>query len=54
MNQKLGELLKRENVDFDVLAHRDVYTGQERAAACQVSGRALGKVVVVRDPAEDW
>jgi Ala-tRNA(Pro) deacylase len=54
MNQKLGELLRRENVHFEILAHRDVYTGQERAAACHLSGRVLGKVVVVQDPADDW
>ncbi|MBI3456938.1 MAG: hypothetical protein HY002_14270 [Candidatus Rokubacteria bacterium] len=48
MNQRLGALLRREGAGFDVIDHRDVYTAQERAAVCHISGRALAKVGVVR------
>lgn len=54
MNEKLRSLLSREGVPFEVLPHREVYTAQERAAACHVSGRALAKVVVIHDPADGW
>jgi Ala-tRNA(Pro) deacylase len=52
MNDRLREMLVREDARFEVLPHREVYTAQERAAACQITGRRLAKVVVVRD--EDW
>jgi Ala-tRNA(Pro) deacylase len=45
-------MLVREHTRFEVVPHREVYTAQERAATCQISGRRLAKVVVVRD--EDW
>ena len=54
MNPKLAELLAREYVTFEVIDHRNVYTAQERAAACHMSGRRLAKVVVVHDPEDDW
>ncbi len=52
MNPRLAETLTREGVRFEVVNHREVYTAQERAAACHITGRRLTKVVVVRDG--DW
>lgn len=52
MISRLAEMLTREGVRFDVIGHPEVYTAQERAAACHVTGRTLAKVVVVRDG--DW
>jgi Ala-tRNA(Pro) deacylase len=49
MNRRLEELLVRERARFEVIPHREVYTAQERAAASQISGRRLAKVIVVRD-----
>jgi Ala-tRNA(Pro) deacylase len=46
---ELRELLTREGAPFEVIGHREVYTAQERAAACHVPGRRLAKVVIVRD-----
>jgi Ala-tRNA(Pro) deacylase len=46
---ELRELLTREGAPFEVTGHREVYTAQERAAACHVPGRRLAKVVIVRD-----
>jgi Ala-tRNA(Pro) deacylase len=52
MNDRVREMLAREDARFEVIPHREVYTAQERAVACQITGRRLTKVVVVRD--EDW
>lgn len=52
MIPELRELLDLEGAPFEVMNHRDVYTAQERAAACHVPGRRLAKVVIVRDG--DW
>lgn len=52
MNPRLAETLTREGVRFEVVNHREVYTAQERAAACHITGRHLTKVVMVRDG--DW
>ena len=52
MIPELRELLTREGAPFEVIGHREVYTAQERAAACHVPGRRLAKVVIVRDG--DW
>lgn len=52
MNAKLAEILKREVMQFEVIAHPEAYTAQERAARCHVPGWRLAKVVVVRDG--DW
>ena len=52
MDPELREMLTREGVRFEVISHRDVYTAQERAAACHIPGRQVAKVVVVRDG--DW
>jgi Ala-tRNA(Pro) deacylase len=49
MNDRLRDMLGREGVRFDVIQHREVYTAQERAAASQITGRRLAKVVVVHD-----
>lgn len=53
MNPKLRELLAREGARFEIIDHRNVYTAQERAAACHLPGRLLAKVVVVHDD-DDW
>jgi hypothetical protein len=37
----------REDARFEVIPHREVYTAQARAVACQITGRRLAKVVVV-------
>jgi Ala-tRNA(Pro) deacylase len=52
MNDRLSASLSRANARFTVITHPAVYTGQERAAVCGISGRRLAKVVVVRDG--DW
>jgi Ala-tRNA(Pro) deacylase len=45
-------MLRRKKARFEVITHPEVYTAQERAAACGITGRRLAKVVVVRD--RDW
>ena len=52
MNDRLRDMLGRARARFDVITHPEVYTAQERAAACRITGRRLAKVVVVRDA--DW
>jgi Ala-tRNA(Pro) deacylase len=52
MNDKLRQMLRRRKAKFEVITHPEVYTAQERAAACGITGRRLAKVVVVRDG--DW
>jgi Ala-tRNA(Pro) deacylase len=52
MNDRLREMLTRAGASFEVITHPEVYTAQERAAACRITGRRLAKVVVVRDG--DW
>jgi Ala-tRNA(Pro) deacylase len=52
MNDRLREMLTRAGASFEVVTHPEVYTAQERAAACRITGRRLAKVVVVRDG--DW
>jgi Ala-tRNA(Pro) deacylase len=52
MNDRLRAMLARAGVSFEVITHPEVYTAQERAAACRITGRRLAKVVVVRDG--DW
>ncbi len=52
MNPRLKEMLGREHIPFTVINHRDVYTAQERAAACHVTGHLMAKIVMVRDG--DW
>lgn len=54
MNARIRELLAREGVPYEIIPHREVYTAQERAAACHISGRVLAKVVVLRDEDADW
>lgn len=56
MIPELRELLAREGARYEVMGHREVYTAQERAAACHVPGRRLAKVVIVRggDRDGDW
>src|SRR5918996_640512 len=52
MNERLQAELRRAGARFEVITHPEAYTAQERAAASQVTGRRLAKVVVVRD--DDW
>jgi Ala-tRNA(Pro) deacylase len=52
MNERLRELLARERAAFELVGHAEVYTAQERAASCHVSGHRLAKTVIVRDG--DW
>lgn len=54
MNARLTDMLRREGAQFEILRHPRVFTAQERAAACHISGRVLAKVVVVRDDADGW
>jgi Ala-tRNA(Pro) deacylase len=49
MNDKLRHLLRRRKARFEVITHPEIYTAQERAAACGITGRQLAKVVMVRD-----
>jgi Ala-tRNA(Pro) deacylase len=52
MNDRLRDVLGRAGARFEVITHPEVYTAQERAAASQLTGRRLAKVVVVREG--DW
>lgn len=52
MNPKLKEMLTGEGARFEVVNHREVYTAQERAAVCHITGRHVAKVVVVHEG--DW
>ena len=45
---KLKECLDSNRVSYDVLAHPQVYTAQDVAAAAHVPGRELAKSVVVK------
>ena len=45
---KLKECLDSNKVEYDVLAHPQVYTAQDVAAAAHVPGRELAKSVVVK------
>jgi Ala-tRNA(Pro) deacylase len=58
MNDRLKDMLVRERTRFEVIPHREAFTAQERAAACQITGQRVAKVVVVRDdevsPAHPW
>jgi Ala-tRNA(Pro) deacylase len=54
MIAKLTDLLTREGTRFEVIRHPSVFTAQERAAVCHLSGRTVAKVVVVYDEVDDW
>jgi Ala-tRNA(Pro) deacylase len=45
---KLKECLDSNKIEYDVLAHPQVYTAQDVAAAAHVPGRELAKSVVVK------
>jgi Ala-tRNA(Pro) deacylase len=49
MNERLQEKLRRAGARFELIPHPEVFTAQERAQACGVTGQRLAKVVVVRD-----
>ena len=50
----IQEFLKRKNVSFDVLPHRETYQAQRMAQAVHVSGHHVAKTVLVRigEPSE--
>jgi Ala-tRNA(Pro) deacylase len=52
MNDKLRDMLRRRKARFELITHPEIYTAQERAAACGITGRRLAKVVVAQDG--DW
>ncbi|MFI5394826.1 MAG: aminoacyl-tRNA deacylase [Candidatus Binatia bacterium] len=45
---KLREHLDRNNVQYEVISHRQAFTAQEVAAAEHISGKELAKVVMMR------
>lgn len=51
MVKRLQELLDSSGVKYEVTPHRGAYTSQEIAAACHVSGKAMAKVVMVKQGA---
>lgn len=51
MVKRLQELLDSSGVKYEVTSHRGAYTSQEIAAACHVSGKAMAKVVMVKQGA---
>jgi Ala-tRNA(Pro) deacylase len=44
----VAEFLKREKVDFKLLAHRDTYDAQRMAQSLHISGRHVAKTVMLR------
>lgn len=49
INERLQRLLDRTHTMYSLFPHREVFTAQEVAQVSRVSGRALAKVVIVRD-----
>lgn len=49
INERLQRFLDGEHVGYEVRPHREEFTAQEVAAATEVSGRKLAKVVVVHE-----
>ncbi len=49
LNERLQRFLDAQGVRYQVLAHREVFTAQEVAAASDVSGRHVAKVLIARD-----
>ena len=46
--ERMKEYLRDNDVAFEVMTHTQVYTMQEVAAALHVSGKQVGKVVMVK------
>ncbi len=51
INERVSRLLEQNRIEYEILPHREAFTAQEVAQTTHVSGRALAKVVVVREPA---
>src|SRR5688572_1801681 len=49
LNPRLREFLDQQDVEVEMLPHREAFTAQEVAQTAHVSGRRVAKVVVVRD-----
>lgn len=49
ISNKLSELLKEKNVDYEVLHHPVTYTAQETAASVHRPGREVVKSVILTD-----
>ena len=49
---RLQDYLDANNVDYEVLAHQEVYTTQELAAIEHIRGKELAKVVILRSGSE--
>lgn len=49
--KRLQEYLDSRGVTYEVSPHREAFTGQEIAAASHVSGKAMAKVVIVKQDA---
>lgn len=50
--ERLEQYLQQNDVPFEVMAHRQVYTMQEVAAALHVPGKQVAKVVMVKADGE--
>lgn len=46
--ERLKRFLEEEGVDYETLAHDEVYTAQEVAASAHVPGKELAKTVMVK------
>jgi Ala-tRNA(Pro) deacylase len=45
---KLKKFLSSQNVKYEVVKHKEVYTAQEVAAAAHISGKRLAKTVMLK------
>lgn len=49
LSQRVRALLQDAQVEYEILPHAEAFTAQETAAATEVAGRQLAKVVMLRD-----
>lgn len=54
VSDRLRRFLDEQEVEYETLPHREVFTAQEVAAASHVSCRQLAKVLVVREEGGEY
>jgi Ala-tRNA(Pro) deacylase len=54
LSERLRKLLERNNIQYEVLPHREAFTSQEVANTSHVAGRLLAKPVIVRESEDRW
>ncbi len=52
--ERVARLLEQNEVQYQVLPHREAFTAQEVAQATHVAGRQFAKVVVLREARESY